>query len=859
MGDLFGGGGAGGGGDSTVIQSNEPWEHAKFYLKGTGLPNKDFPGVYPAAAELYLGGLQPWLDRTVAPVRPETLLGIQRQHDYLYGPEFQGLQALTMGGVNRLANALNPAYNPALSEAMMAGQGASTFLSSLNRGPDYSHLYSAFGLNPTAGPQSLRPISPTPTVPTYPLDYSGFGPPTRTRDRSISEFGLPTQAITLDPARFGPPLQVTDQELSGFGPPTQATTASNPVLGGLRGSERIDAIQRFREHSDRIARGNFAQTGGVRGTGDQVAGRVGTTFTPSQRGRTAGLGGTIGQLTGGIGDALSPAQQWRTGALQAISDRIANRVGAGLTPGEEEQVGTIQGIRDQIAREIGFTALPEFPGIRDLIPTSPWPGTPPPSTQTPRTLPEGAAPPNLAVPPSNVTRPYVQTPSYGVQPYFPSTFGPTPALGLPQPNIRTPTSRTPNYGVGPILPGGAGAGRNIDRAINRLVSGQVNTGPFYGAVRAAQERTLEGLQDAQDIAGESFRRDVLPAIRQEFQTSGTLGGSRHQLATARAGERFAQEQRLAQQRANRELADIATTMYAPAYQQAQTLAAQTTGDISGLRGNLGLGYQELAERGRAARFAELAGMEQLKEQARQADLSSGLGLGELGLGLQRLQTDTGLGYQQLAEQGRRARVAEELQFQDLQERARSGDRDAQLQYARILEGIRSNQAAEGLRGAQTAYGLLEPATRTGFQQVGAGILQAPQAAGMAMQPHQFVQGLGDFYRQLDQENLANEIRKFNELQFLPWQNLEQFTGILHANPNYSETRTTGRGVTPGGGSMAGNILGGGLIGGALGHAATPYLSSLMANTVNPIGAGAALGPYGVIGGALLGAGLGLLG
>ena len=370
------------------------------------------------------------------------------------------------------------------------------------------------------------------------------------------------------------------------------------------------------------------------------------------------------------------------------------------------------------------------------------------STETMPIRPQYAGPkPTLNIPGQNLMgMPEVNVPG--------TTFGPAPNLNVPGASIgAAPQITTPGLGGGQYgyaAPGDRtpyqqalvgqmqadlGAGP-VAQATNRLMSGQVNTAPFTAATGAAQARTLQAFQDAQQQAGETFRRDVMPALRQEFATAGTYGGSRHQLAAGRAGERFADEQAQVQTRAQRELADIATNMMMPAYQQAQQLSMQAAGlgaqnyfdtmrtrlagaeaaqregladrdrasreylarlqdqqqrDIAradiGLRGQqlggqLGLDYQRLAEQARgtdisAAVSGGQLGMDynRLLEQARQANIDASLGQGQLGMD-----------YRRLAEQARGTDIGAQAQRGDLG-----------LRYSDLLERGRQLDITGGLR------------------------------------------------------------------------------------------------------------------------------------------------------------------
>ena len=353
-------------------------------------------------------------------------------------------------------------------------------------------------------------------------------------------------------------------------------------------------------------------------------------------------------------------------------------------------------------------------------------------------------------------------------------FGPaptvtTPGLGGGQYGYAAPGDRTPyQQALAGQMQAGLGVTDPVTQATNRLMTGQVNTAPFAAATGAAQARTLQAFQDAQQQAGEAFRRDVMPALRQEFQTAGTYGGTRHQLAAGRAAERFADEQAQLQTRAQRELSDIATNMMMPAYQQAQQLSAQAAGlgaqnyfdtmrtrlagaeaaqregiagrdrasreylarlqdtqqrDIAradiGLRGQelggrFGMDYNRLLEEARrtdinAAVSGGQLGMDynRLLQAARESDISAALGSGQLGMD-----------YRRLREQARQADIGAdvsrgqlEMSYADLMERARGTDisgafRQAEIGQARdeLRERARQADLQAQIAGADVGLG-----------------------------------------------------------------------------------------------------------------------------------------------------------
>ncbi len=1013
MGDVFGGGG--GNPSQTVVQSSEPWADAKPFFLDKNI-TREGEGIYRRAAQLYLQGLQPWTGRTVAPVRDETLLGINRQHDYLYGPHYTDLTNNASIATRGLLGAADPNANPALNQAVSATGRTADYLNALNRAPDYSHLYGAFGMPappPTGGlpgggnggvgqfdyQRLLDPLSRILNVVSA-NNAAVTGPFNKRRmDQLNTAFGQALAAgdfataaqIDALAADMGTGFDTLGTDLeTRFGDLTSVVEGL-PVGGASIDYGRI--LSPLNQIGNVVSANNrFLQNLGskpVGGGGPDISGARPRDFqiaTGSRRSDQPSLSDLM-MAERAAGQAASLPGQPVPGTSAVATGGILPTQ-AGFTPGN---------YTDRILRAGSDTVAPVTPQTAVLSAGAPG------SAQAAAGDLTAGTPPTFPLAPSQITP---TDPAGTDYKSFPITYGVRPAVEVTDPNIQPVTPAIPSYGIGPYTPGSdpfipagqygfnapgattdyasnldrlmqgySGAGLGFDttlnrlmasdvgqgrgfnetidrlmrantggglqfgRTLSRLMSGNVNADPFDAATQAAQARTLQNFEESQRIAAENFRRDVIPAIRGEFQGAGTFGGSRHQLAAGRAGERFTQEQARAQEAAQRELADIATNIYIPAFTQAQDLAAKAAGlgqtgyisaqelagraaglgqegftsaqqlagqaagvsqgafsdaqrlagaaagigqqahqvgqdiaarnfanivsdqarrdlaqaqtgvDMARLRGDLGLAYQQLGEQGRAARAGELLRTQDLAEQARMANIGAELDKYRQGLALTDLQVQAGLDEARLRENVRASGAAENYRIQELAERARQGDIGAQMDYARLVESSRAAQMGEGITGAQTGYGLLGDAVRNAYGAAGTGVGLAPQVAQMALQPHQFVQGMGDTFRQFDQENLANQIRIFDESQRLPWQNVNQFSAILNANPGfYSRT-----GTQPGGGSnTALNVLGGGLLGATLGGNTAGLLYPAGSSAI------AATSPWLTGIGGLLGAGLGLL-
>ena len=167
--------------------------------------------------------------------------------------------------------------------------------------------------------------------------------------------------------------------------------------------------------------------------------------------------------------------------------------------------------------------------------------------------------------------------------------------------------------------------------------------------------------------------------------------------------------------------------------------------------------------------------------------------------------------------------------------------------------------AEGVAIGEAAKALTNAAAQTQLSAYDRGLSAQAQAAQMlpmmsqlGMMPAQTMQQVGSQQEAYLQKQIDEAVNRFNFYQTEPWQRLNYANAIYSGVPwNSSSTQTSNAGS----GSTAANVLGGGLTGYSLGSA--------LGSSAFGTGISTALGLPAYIGlgipGAILGAGLGLLG
>ena len=150
----------------------------------------------------------------------------------------------------------------------------------------------------------------------------------------------------------------------------------------------------------------------------------------------------------------------------------------------------------------------------------------------------------------------------------------------------------------------------------------------------------------------------------------------------------------------------------------------------------------------------------------------------------------------------------------------------------IAEGLaaRDSQQALATANAQT---MMDAYTKGLGAQQGA-LAMAPQTMGMGLMPMDIMGQVGQYNTGIDEQALGADMERWNYNQNLPWENLNRYSSIVSQAPWGSTSTAEGGGSSPIAGALGGAMLG---------HSATPALSSML---------GTSLGPWGAIGGAVLG-------
>lgn len=151
----------------------------------------------------------------------------------------------------------------------------------------------------------------------------------------------------------------------------------------------------------------------------------------------------------------------------------------------------------------------------------------------------------------------------------------------------------------------------------------------------------------------------------------------------------------------------------------------------------------------------------------------------------------------------------------------------------VAQGLamRGTQDALANANAQTMMG----AYGQGLTAQGRALALAPQTMGMGMQPMDVMSGVGAYNQGIDTQALDADRARWDYNQQRPYDALSFYNNIVQGNNAWGNT-TTSEG---GGSSPIAGAIGGGL----LGASATPALNTALGTT---------LGPWGAIGGAVLG-------
>lgn len=409
----------------------------------------------------------------------------------------------------------------------------------------------------------------------------------------------------------------------------------------------------------------------------------------------------------------------------------------------------------------------------------------------------------------------------------------TPAMGaLPasQQYVQDTLAASPSFGdfasqIQQFAPGGFERA-NAERLAQQFGASQAATGQLAGTAGGqflgSNPYLDQMFNKAAGRAGEAFNEQTMPALAAQFGSAGRTGSGLHQQMGENAARQF-----------GRDLQGMAADIYAPAYESERGRQIQAAGALGGLdlQGQ-GLGLQQGQSNQSAALQAALAN---------QAAGLQGQGLNMQGLNLagnlyggeqQRRLGAAGLGgdlfsaYNQ-ADLGRLG-LGSDLYL---------GDRGLGQQAAQALGQLGLGQGNLGLGGLNTALGAGQGLGQLGIGGLGAmgdlygNIAQNQFRAGSLMPSYNDMQygdiqrlmGVGGMVEDQAQRMMGANQDRWNFGQNAPWQNLQNYANVIYGLPGGYGTQTA---TQPGGSRLQGAL------GGAM--------------------SGAALGPWGMLGGAVLG-------
>lgn len=158
-------------------------------------------------------------------------------------------------------------------------------------------------------------------------------------------------------------------------------------------------------------------------------------------------------------------------------------------------------------------------------------------------------------------------------------------------------------------------------------------------------------------------------------------------------------------------------------------------------------------------------------------------------------------------------------------------------------------AGRDLQGmiSEAQAGLLTGTLGDAMRLQGAALATAPSTLGTGMMGGNIMQGVGGQQRAMDQAQIAADMERFNFEQQAPRQLYQQYINQLAQAGGVPGGMTTASSGGGGGSGVIGNMMGGAMLGGSAG--------GMFGGAASGAATGSTFGPYG----AMIGAGLGLLG
>lgn len=300
-----------------------------------------------------------------------------------------------------------------------------------------------------------------------------------------------------------------------------------------------------------------------------------------------------------------------------------------------------------------------------------------------------------------------------------------------------------------------------DQTLQQMMSGQVDMSAYDPIADAAIGRMTQ-----------AFNEDILPGLRSDEILSGQYGGSRGDLAQAKAADSLTEN-----------IGDMLANLYGGAYETAmsQRATGANLATQAGLEaGGLGLSAQELASRqatsqaqleagtqsllgGLAAQEAGL-GMEAQQLAGSLAAQQAGYGQQAQDLAAQLATSQAGLGMQtqQLGAQIGTENASLAMQAQNLAQQGRVAEADAILRSAGISSDMLTQAGAQGLEGLDLQRQALQI---------------APTVGSMGLMPTDVMANVGAQQQAMDQAAIDQAMAQYFYNQDAPYQSLLQYQGL----------------------------------------------------------------------------------
>lgn len=381
--------------------------------------------------------------------------------------------------------------------------------------------------------------------------------------------------------------------------------------------------------------------------------------------------------------------------------------------------------------------------------------------------------------------------------------------GQVQPMVGTGTGANP-YTGNLAQAGQQGAAGSVQSYLDR-VNGFLDSSPYAGQIAQTGERpttmgvdALGSFADAQNpYLDQMFQQGaakITDQVNSQFSQAGRTG------ANAAYGGTLADS-----------LGGLYTSIYAPAYENAQNRSLQAAGQLAGID--------------QSDRAAQMSGYESAAGMGLQG---AGLGLQGAGLYGDTLTGDLNRGLQgygmagDLAESG----YGRQLQGADLYGGLLNSDATRRYQGASDLASLSEAGFDRQLQGSELAGNMWSQ----GNEDAARSQALLPSLYQYGNQPAQDMIGVGGAYENLNREYLDADMARYNYNQNADWDMLSRYAGLMNGLPDFSSQTQTTTGQQ--GGNRAMGALGGAASGASMGSMFGPWGTAIGA------GVGGLMGLFG---------------